>query len=341
MKALAKVAPGPGLSLVNAPIPQIVPGEVLVDVTLVGICGTDLSFLQWKPHVRDFIRLPRILGHEFVGRVVGAVGDTDLIGARVTADTDGGCGNCGECRRGWWNACLNQERIGTQRDGALAEKVAVPVRSLHRVPSDIDDRTACLLEPMGAALHAVAQFPNIVGRPALVIGPGSIGVLGGLALRASGASPVHIVGLPGDEIRLEYAESLGMSPVVVPKNSVHGELGRFEPELVLDAVGTSESINLATDRCRFGGDVVVVGLGGGTEIDLSRVVSRQLRVTGSWRRQPSIWPRAIELARNNPGLAAAVQVFDWDDHSTAFAALTTRKHIKVAIRAPGGDETNR
>lgn len=334
MNALVKASPESGIELLEVARPQAATGEALVSVLLVGICGTDLSLIEWKPHVRDLIRLPRVLGHEFVGRVESAKGRPDLVGAIVTADTDGGCGDCSECRRGFWNACLHQERIGTQRDGALAPLVAVPVRSLVPVPVDMDERISCLLEPMAAAVHAVSLLPNFVGKSALVIGPGPVGVLAGIALLEGGASPTVIVGVPGDESRLDQAEGLGLRAVTADASGGTPVLPRGEFDVVLDAVGTDRSMDLAVKLCRTGGDVSIVGLGGGSRMDIGRVVAKQLHLHGSWRRLPSTWPRTIEIARRRPEIASLVQVFEWSDYVGAFEALKTRAFMKVAIRPP-------
>ena len=336
MRALRKDGPNDGLALVEIDQPRPGPGELLVRVGYAGICGTDLSIVQWAPYIRPFVALPRTLGHEFVGTVEAVGPDTSIpVGTRLTADTDGGCGHCRWCRRGARHACERQSRIGTQRDGALAEFVVVPERSVYSLPAAVDDRVACLVEPFAAAVHAVEQLPMLVGRSAAVIGPGPVGLLAGVALEEAGCGPVLVVGLPEDTDRLRISERLGFDAVqtaeavdrartVTPLEGV---------DVVVDAVGSASSLMLAANMARFGGAISVVGLGPVGEVDVSRLVSKELTVTGSWRRLPTTWDRTLNIAARRPDLADLVDgLYGIDDHEAAFAALGRRAHLKTAIR---------
>jgi len=334
-RGLAKTRPGQGLELVEVEIPEPGPGELLVRVRACGICGTDLGYYQWKPEVQGLIELPRVLGHEFIGRVEAIGPETSIaVGARVTADSDGGCGTCRFCRRGYPHACEQQSRLGHQRDGGLADYVLVPERSAHVLPPGMDERIACLLEPFAAAVHAVELLPNCAGTAGAVIGPGPIGLLAATALADAGCGPVLVAGLAEDDHRLEAARRLGFEGVTVEEAVASaqalGELGGAD--VVVDAVGSAASLTLAARLARFGGHIAIVGLGAAGHFAPLDLVSRELHVHGSWRRTPATWDRTITIAERNPQLASLVDgAYPLERFEEAFAALVARAHIKTVI----------
>src|ERR1700691_5341800 len=143
---------------VDVPVPA--EGQVVVDVHRVGICGTDGELFRGElPYfAQGKIGFPLRPGHEWCG-VVSAVGSgvgEEWLGVRVTGDTMLGCGRCRRCRAGKWHVCADRHEIGiTAWPGALADKVLVPVTSLHRLPAEVDDRAGALVEPGGNACRAV------------------------------------------------------------------------------------------------------------------------------------------------------------------------------------------
>jgi threonine dehydrogenase-like Zn-dependent dehydrogenase len=334
MRGVAKVRPAPGVELVAVPRSQPGPGEVLVQVAACGICGTDLSYLQWREYVRDLITLPRILGHEFVGRVVAAgPGASTPVGARITADSDGGCGACHWCRRGLPNACLHQVRLGCHRDGGLAEYVVVPERSAYVVPDSVDDKVACLLEPFAAAVHAVEQLPNLAGSTAAVIGPGPVGILAGVALQDAGALPVLLMGLDEDAHRLAVARELGLDAGAQPAVAEQAAgLPGGGVDVVVDAVGSAATLATALELVCFGGHISIVGIGAPGDIAPARIVAKEAHLHGSWRRVPRSWDRVMAIAARRPDLALLVDgVYALEDAEQAFEALEQRKHVKTVL----------
>jgi 2-desacetyl-2-hydroxyethyl bacteriochlorophyllide A dehydrogenase len=196
---------------VDAPVPG--PGQVVVDVHRVGICGTDIElftgdlayFAQGKSS------FPLRPGHEWCGVVSAAGPGVDLawLGERVTGDTMLGCGHCRRCESGRHHVCADRHEIGIMGwPGALADKVLVPVGSLYRLPATVDDRAGALVEPGGNARRAAAAAGAGPGTTVLVWGPGTIGLLAASFARAAGAE-VHVVGL--DPRRENLARRFGAS----------------------------------------------------------------------------------------------------------------------------------
>ena len=191
----------------DEPAPEPSPGEVVVAVDAVGICGSDMhAYLGHDPRRVP----PLILGHEAVGRIMEGTnaGSTVVINPLIT------CGECDECQGGRPNLCAKRDIIGMYRAGAFAERVAVPARNLIEMPQDMDPAHAALTEPAATALHAVNLAAKAAHRPvsesrALVIGGGSVGLFSALALRDQGAAELELV--ETNALRRRTIEEAGVS----------------------------------------------------------------------------------------------------------------------------------
>jgi threonine dehydrogenase-like Zn-dependent dehydrogenase len=187
MRALVIDGPGSAsLQVLDAPAPGS--GQVVVDVHLAGICGTDMElFTGGLPYfAQGKSRFPLCPGHEWCG-VVSAVGagvDEEWLGERVTGDTMIGCGHCRRCASGRHHVCANRHEIGiTDWPGALAEKVLVPADSLYKLPPTVGDRAGALVEPAGRIVYiGVAGKASAIDSRDLVLNDiTAIGILGASA----------------------------------------------------------------------------------------------------------------------------------------------------------------
>ncbi len=209
----AFVLTGPGKSEVQeVPVPVATPGEVVVDVERVGVCGTDMEFHTGAMAYlhQGHSAYPMRLGHEWSGRVAAVGGGVDpgWTGRRVMGDTMLGCGSCRRCLRGHQHVCEKRQEVGIrgERAGALAEQLAVPVSSLHVLPDSVDAVLGALVEPGGNALRAARAAELRPGDRVLVLGPGTIGLLVAMFARAAGAE-VHLMGTTDGS--LAFARDLG------------------------------------------------------------------------------------------------------------------------------------
>ncbi|MDH3595841.1 MAG: alcohol dehydrogenase catalytic domain-containing protein [Rhodospirillales bacterium] len=236
----------------DAPAPTQGAGDALVKVEAVGICGSDMH--AWHGH--DPRRVPPlILGHEACGTVL----DGPDPGARVVFNPLITCGACEFCQTGRSNLCAGRELIGMRRPGAFAERVALPARNLIPVPAGMDPAKAALTEPCATAWHGLALAARASWRPipecrTLVIGGGSVGLLGGLILKSWGARGVRLA--ETNRLRRETAAAAGLEvfdPLAVPAESA-------EYDLVLDAVGAAATRAAAIAAVRPGGVISHVGL---------------------------------------------------------------------------------
>ncbi|MBW4041348.1 MAG: alcohol dehydrogenase catalytic domain-containing protein [Acidobacteria bacterium] len=278
MRAFVITAPGEaGVQELAAPLAG--PGEVVVDVRRAGVCGTDLEFYTGEmQYLHDgHASYPIRIGHEWVG-TVAAVGDgveNMWIGRRVTGDTMLGCGVCRRCLQGRQHVCAFRTEIGIRggRPGALADQVAVPARSLLALPDDVDDALGALVEPGGNALRAVRGAALRPGDTALVLGPGTIGLLVALFARAAGAT-VHLVGV--DERSLAFARGLGFDGVWTAE-----ELPDLPWDAVIDASNAAALPARALDLVEPGGRVVCIGLAGSpSRIDTRTLALKDVTAVG-------------------------------------------------------------
>ncbi|EQD57739.1 L-threonine 3-dehydrogenase, partial [mine drainage metagenome] len=158
MRAVLKARSGPGAELATVRDPVPGPGEALLQVVAVGICGTDLHIFDWNPWAAGRVRPPRVMGHEMAGLVlaVGAGVARPKVGEMVGVETHVVCLTCRQCLRGDFHVCQNTRILGVDIDGAFAERVVVPARNCWPTASHLDPAWIAFQEPMGNAVLAAS-----------------------------------------------------------------------------------------------------------------------------------------------------------------------------------------
>ncbi|MFB9316234.1 zinc-dependent alcohol dehydrogenase [Cryptosporangium minutisporangium] len=291
MKAFVLHAPGEA-AVEEVPDPVAVPGEVVVDVERVGVCGTDVEFFTGEMAYlhEGHSSYPMRLGHEWAG-TVSAVGDgvdPAWVGRRVMGDTMLGDQTCRRCRRGHQHVCENRQEVGVRdgRPGALAEQLAVPAWSLRPLPDTVDPVLGALVEPGGNSLRAAQAAAVGPGDRALVLGPGTIGLLTAMFLRAAGAE-VHLLGRDS----LDFARSLGFDSVWTEDT-----LPGVPFDAIVEASNAAHLPALALDRVEPSGRIVYIGLAGSHSLIDTRTVALK-DVT------------AVGILSASPGLDAAIEAY--------------------------------
>jgi L-iditol 2-dehydrogenase len=278
------------LAVVPMPEPEIGADDVLVRVRACGICGSDVHGMDGSTGRRI---PPLVMGHEAAGEVaaVGANVRDLKPGDRVTFDSTIYCGQCAYCVRGQVNLCDNRQVLGVspgpyRRHGAFAEYVSVPRRVMYRLPDALSYEQAALIEAVSVAIHGINLTPVRLGDTAIVIGSGMIGVLTIQALRAAGCP--RVIAIDPSEDRLKLAGELGATET---RTSAEG----LEADLVLECVGSVDSVRAAFGAVRKGGAITLVGNFAPTvELPLQVAVTRQLRIQGSCASNGE-YPAAIDL----------------------------------------------
>lgn len=254
-------------------IPDTPPGEgyVKARVYWCGICGTDLHeyeagpiMIRMDPHPLTGIKPPVVLGHEFSGQVVECGSGVNNLepGDRIVTNTLYTCGVCYWCKRGLYSICEKLGGIGLASHGAFAEYIHVKADQCYRIPPQVENDVAALVEPMAAAVHAIRKGRVLEGDRVAVIGAGPIGLMALQAARAAGASQLFAIEI--SQIRGRKAESYGAIHLNPLEKDYEARLldhaGGVGPDVVIECVGASETGPMAVNLVRRGGRAVIMGV---------------------------------------------------------------------------------
>jgi len=277
------------MEIVSVAEQELKANEVLLRLAYVGFCGSDLNTWLGK---NPMVKMPVIPGHE-VGAVIEKVGaDVPEIlkpGMVVTCNPYTNCGKCASCRNGRVNACEHNETLGVQRNGAMREYIALPWEKV--IPAGgLDPRTCALIEPMSVGFHAVnrAQVTDI--DVVVVIGCGMVGM--GAIVR-SALRGATVIAADIDDEKLALAKEMGATYAInTMTEDVHARLqemtGGFGPDVIIEAVGSPVTYQMAVNEVAFTGRVVCIGYAK-TEVSFQTklFVQKELDIRGSRNAQPS------------------------------------------------------
>jgi alcohol dehydrogenase len=279
MKALVYTQPGE-MQLLDRPMPEALPGEVVLKIEAVGICGSDMH--AWHGH--DPRRKPGlVLGHEFVGSIVASQAAGFERGTRWTGNPLIVCGRCEYCVQGRNNLCANRTMVGMTRPGAYAEYMSLPAASLIAMPQDMPSLSAALTEPAATAWHALNLSMRVLARPlhecrVLVIGGGAIGMLSALLLKHLGAATLTLTEL--NPLRRAAALRAIGCDAVDPRTE---PLAEASFDYVIDAVGAKATRAQAFAAVKPGGVIMHVGLQDwASEIDMRKLTLAEVTLLGTY-----------------------------------------------------------
>jgi L-iditol 2-dehydrogenase len=294
MRAAVLREPG-DVVIEERPIPRAGPGEVVVRVRAVGVCGSDTHYYEHGRIGRFVVDAPLVLGHEAAGEVTDlGPGVTRLVvGERVSIEPGVPDLTCGQCLAGRYNLCPNMRFFGTPPvDGAFAEYVVVHEAFAHPVPYSVGDDAAALLEPLSVGIWACMKARVTAGSRVLITGAGPIGLVSVQAALAFGATEVVVSDV--NPVRLALAKELGATMVIDAREASVTDLHR-SPEVLLECSGHPPAIGEAIRALDRAGRAVLVGMGGDEILlPLSVIQERELELTGTFR-YAGTWPRAIAL----------------------------------------------
>lgn len=284
MKALVWNGPRE-MTIERADRPSPGPGEVLLRVEAVGICGSELSGYLGENSLR---RPPLIMGHEFTGEVVEAGSDDGAFaaGAKVVVNPMVPCGECAMCRRALENLCLSRSLIGAHRPGAFAEWVVVPEKAAFLVPETLNPVSGSLVEPLACGLRATRLAGVQVGDAVAIFGAGIIGLVSLAMAKRSGART--LIAVDTNERRLEIAAQWGATRTLNPqRDDVLEVVGTLSDgvgvDAAIDAVGLPATRHQSVMALRPHGRAVFVGLHeDATELPGNHVVRHEVQIAGSF-----------------------------------------------------------
>ena len=329
----------------DVPEPEAGPEDVVVEVSMCGICGTDLHTYV---HGR-LVESGQVMGHEFSGRVISA-GDAVVgvtVGDRVTATGIVPCETCPRCVEGRTNLCHTawSTAIAFGRPGAFAQRVRIPRptlgKTIFKLDDNVSDEAGATVEPLAVGVHAVKLAPGIKGGTALVLGLGPIGQQIVQVLRAYGAR--RVIGVEISPLRLSIARELGAeavdgSPGV--EQALADVLGDDAIDVVFECSGVPALATAALDVVRAGGTVVTVAVYGSPAAPNPNViVAKELRYLGSIAYTSEDYADAIELLRTGQVRADALinRHERLDDIGAAFQVQLEKEHALRILVTPNSD----
>ncbi|PAD16193.1 zinc-dependent alcohol dehydrogenase [Shouchella clausii] len=277
--------------------PPIKEHEALIQVSYAGICGTDMFIYSGK-HPRA--KAPLIMGHEFAGYVV-ALGNSSgelAKGDRVVIEPLLTCGKCAACSSGQRHVCTNLCYIGIDVDGGFADYAVVPMSHLRRLPDQVSDKEAAMIEPLAVAIHTVRRSSLKVGDVVVILGAGPIGLLVGLMAKKAGASEIFISDV--SKYRLDIAEKMGFKIVDASKDDVvqivKNATYQLGADIVFEVAGNQVTANQMVKVVKFQGEIVVVSVyKSPPTVDLAAMHFRELSLTTTRCYEADDFSKAIQM----------------------------------------------
>jgi L-iditol 2-dehydrogenase len=315
------------VQLFDEPCPTPGPGESLVRVGAVGLCGSDLHWFDQGGIGDALLTRPLVLGHEFGGTVEGG----PLDGQRVAVDPAIADNVCERCREGNNNLCPNVRFAGHGgTDGGLRQYVVWPTDLLHRVPDSFSDGAVALLEPLGVALHAYDLGHVRYGSTVSVVGCGPIGLMVTQVARSAGAA--SIVAVEPLAQRRAAAARCGADHVLSPEEA---KASGLQVDVSFEVAGNDDAIGTSLVLVRPGGRVVLAGIPDDDRTSFPAGLARRKGLTiAIVRRMKEAYPRAISVVERG------VVELDWlitssfglDDIADAFKVAVAREGLKTVVQ---------
>jgi L-iditol 2-dehydrogenase len=322
----------------DVPAPEPGPGQVLLRIKRIGVCGSDIHVYHGKHALTPY---PVVQGHEVSGIVekLGAGVKGLKAGDPVTFQPQVTCGVCYPCTHGAYHICDNLRVMGFQTTGAGSELFALDARSVLKLPAGTSFDHGAMVEPTAVGVHAVARGGGVNGKKVLILGAGPIGNLTAQVARGLGAAAVMITDV--SDFRLALARECGAGFVVnTAREDLSGRIresfGEGKADLILECVGAGPTISQAVSVARKGTDIVVVGVfGEKPQVDMGTVQDRELRLIGALMYQEPDWKKAIELiGAGKVNLQPLVtDHFDFADYKKAYEYIDANREraMKVMI----------
>jgi len=338
LKAIAKTAAAPGLTLVDVPMPVIGFNDVLIRVDRTGICGTDLHIYNWDAWAQKTIPVPLVVGHEFVGHVVevGANVNDFHPGDLVSGEGHLVCGRCRNCLAGRRHLCAHTTGVGVNRQGAFAEYISLPMSNLWHHRDGIDLDVASIFDPIGNAVHTALSH-RVLGEDVLITGAGPIGCIAAAVVRHAGAR--HVVVTDVNDYRLGLAKKMGATVALNVRSGsiadVQKQLGMKEGfDVGLEMSGSPTALRDMIDNLCHGARIAILGIPSQeVAIDWSKVVLNMLTIKGIYGREMyETWYQMSVLIESGMDVSPIItHRFRADEYEKGFAAMNTGTSGKVIL----------
>ena len=338
MKSLVKAKAEKGIWLQDTPEPEVGHNDLLIKIRKTAICGTDMHIYNWDEWSQKTIPVPMVVGHEYVGEVVGMGQEVKgfKVGDRVSGEGHITCGHCRNCRAGRVHLCRNTEGVGVNRPGAFAEYLVIPAFNAFKIPDNISDDLASIFDPFGNAVHTALSF-DLVGEDELITGAGPIGIMAAAVAKHVGAR--HVVVTDINPYRLELAKKMGATRAVdVSKEDlkdVMNELGMTEGfDVGLEMSGVPVAFRDMLNKMNHGGKIAMLGIPPqDVAIDWNQVIFKGLVIKGIYGREMfETWYKMASLLQSGLDLSPIItHTFSIDDFQKGFDTMGSGHSGKVIL----------
>ena len=338
IKALSKLKAEEGIWMTNVDMPVAGHNDLLIKIHKTAICGTDVHIYNWDEWSQKTIPVPMVVGHEYVGEVVGMGQEVRgfKVGDRVSGEGHITCGHCRNCRAGRTHLCRNTVGVGVNRTGAFSEYLAIPAFNAFKIPDGISDDLAAIFDPLGNAVHTALSF-DLVGEDVLITGAGPIGIMAAAIARHAGAR--HVVITDINEYRLDLARKMGVTRAVnVAKHKLEGvmqELGMTEGfDVGLEMSGAPVAFNSMLANMTHGGKIALLGIPpSDMTIDWGQVIFKGLIVKGIYGREMfETWYKMASIIQSGLDLTPMItHTFPIDEFQKGFDMMRSGKSGKVIL----------
>ncbi|BCO17205.1 L-threonine 3-dehydrogenase [Alteromonas sp. McT4-15] len=338
MKSLVKAKAEKGIWLQDTPKPEVGHNDLLIKIRKTAICGTDMHIYNWDEWSQNTIPVPMVVGHEYVGEVVGMGEEVKgfNVGDRVSGEGHITCGHCRNCRAGRRHLCRNTEGVGVNRPGAFAEYLVIPAFNAFKIPDNISDDLASIFDPFGNAVHTALSF-DLVGEDVLITGAGPIGIMAAAVAKHVGAR--HVVVTDINPYRLELAKKMGATRAVdVSKEDlkdVMNELGMTEGfDVGLEMSGVPVAFRDMLNKMNHGGKIAMLGIPPqDVAVDWNQVIFKGLVIKGIYGREMfETWYKMASLLQSGLDLSPIItHTFSIDDFQKGFDTMGSGQSGKVIL----------
>jgi threonine 3-dehydrogenase len=338
MKTLSKAKAEKGIWMVDHPKPELGHNDVLIKIKKTAICGTDMHIYHWDEWAQETIPVPMTVGHEYVGIIeeVGQEVKGFQVGDRVSGEGHITCGFCRNCRAGRRHLCRNTEGVGVNRPGAFGEYLVIPAENAYKIPDDISDDVASILDPFGNAAHTALSF-DLVGEDVLITGAGPIGIMAVAIAKHVGAR--HVVITDMNDYRLDLAKQMGATRTVnVTKEKledVMDELGMKEGfDVGLEMSGAPPAFASMLNTMNHGGKIAMLGIpSSDMAIDWNQVIFKGLVIKGIYGREMyETWYKMIAMLQSGLDLSPVItHRFEIDKFEEGFETMASGQSGKVVL----------
>ncbi len=338
MKALAKLKAEKGIWMTDVAMPTIGPNDVLIKIKKTAICGTDMHIYNWDEWAQKNVPVPLVTGHEFMG-VIAEIGSEVQgleAGDRVSGEGHLTCGHCRNCRAGKRHLCRETRGVGYHVTGCFAEYFVMPAVNVFKLPNDIQDDVAAILDPFGNATHTALSF-DLVGEDVLITGAGPVGLMAVAIAKHIGARYVFITDV--NDYRLEIAQKLGATHALnVKRDSVEEymkKVGMTEGfDVGLEMSGNGQAFNHMLKTMNYGGRVALLGVSPTPiAIDWNDVIFKSLFLKGIYGREMfETWYKMASMLQSGLNISPVItHHFAIDDFEAAFQTMASGQSGKIIL----------